>query len=1217
MLTLRITQIVVGNNTYGAEIALEGNDLVRRTATVRFSFVLDEHDQDQIAWYLEEYPQNPIDPTPKVAARIQRRMREIGEDLFRAVFEEDDDARDLWAQARDQLTDTRVELVTGVGDATAIPWELIRDPRTDAPLALGAAAFVRAHPQPSHRPIPLKRDAGPVRILLIICRPGGGRDVPFRSVASRIVKGLRDDVRANFRLEVLRPPTFDQLSRKLTEAKQRGEPYHVVHFDGHGTYLDPRSVSGRTGDFNPLLFGDDRTGKHGYLVFENDAAPDNCEYVGGPALGKLLAESDVPVLVLNACRSAHAEADDAPEKQHDGGTKPEADLHARVRAFGSLAQEVMDAGVAGVVAMRYNIYVVSAAQFVADLYGALLRGQTLGEAVTFGRKQLNAAPLREIAERVVELQDWVVPVAYESSPLALFPHQESVAPRITLHSRDATPAGPGLPANLPMPPDIGFFGRDETLLELDRAFDSQRVVLLHGYAGSGKTATAVEFARWYALTGGVTGPVLFTSFADRHRTLTQVLDEQEPMLGTANAARPWLTLSDAEKRAAALEVLRKLPVLWVWDNVEPIAGFFSGTPSRWMPEEQQELADFLRAAQQTQAKFLLTSRRDERGWLGNDLPYRISMPPMPMRERIQFARALAERHGQRLNDPDDWRPLLRFTEGNPLTITVVVGQALRARLHSRQEIEDFVAQLRGGDASLDDDEREGRTRSLGASLRYGFEHAFTEAEREVLAHLHLFQGYVTAGVLSRVLNSDDACRVPGAERLTDDDVGALLHRAAEVGLLAPVLGNYYAIHPALPWYFRNLFERRYPATGGDDSSSSMQCQRAFVNEVSLWGWFLSREPLNKDKRSRVLLALEEDNLLQVRRLALRSGWWRELVHSMDGLWALYLPAARQSEWLGLVDEIAPEFFEPGSDEPRAGREKPWHRVVQYCIAGAVHKRHLALAERLSRRSVQWARELARPALAIPGTINRQEGDFDEVHALAESLMDLGEVLVERANPDCVAAFEEALRLAELRGDRSQVARITYQLGHAYKDISAIRDFDKAQTWYQLSLEHRDAEDQAGRGNCLQQMSVLGLERFKTVMSGGGRFEDAMPYLEAARQFMEESLRVFPLEQRPTRSRISEHLAMIYLYSAQPDIALAFFADDLRRKEVLGDVFAAAVCRQNMAFALCIINRPTDALAYAEAALRDFQTFDRSAAADIQKTRELISELEAGLTGARN
>ena len=50
---------------------------------------------------------------------------------------------------------------------------------------------------------------------------------------------------------------------------------------------------------------------------------------------------------------------------------------------------------------------------------------------------------------------------------------------------------------------------------------------------------------------------------------------------------------------------------------------------------------------------------------------------MPMQERVQMARALAEKHGRRITDVDDWRPLLRFTEGNPLAITVLVGQAMR------------------------------------------------------------------------------------------------------------------------------------------------------------------------------------------------------------------------------------------------------------------------------------------------------------------------------------------------------------------------------------------------------------------------------------------------------------------------------------------------------------------------------------------------------------
>ena len=77
-----------------------------------------------------------------------------------------------------------------------------------------------------------------MRILLVICRPQGGNDVPFRSVAIRLIRGLTDSAREIFQLDVLRPPTFQRLEEVLRQAKAEGKPYHIVHFDGHGVYED-------------------------------------------------------------------------------------------------------------------------------------------------------------------------------------------------------------------------------------------------------------------------------------------------------------------------------------------------------------------------------------------------------------------------------------------------------------------------------------------------------------------------------------------------------------------------------------------------------------------------------------------------------------------------------------------------------------------------------------------------------------------------------------------------------------------------------------------------------------------------------------------------------------------------------------------------------------------------------------------------------------------
>ncbi|NJN68651.1 MAG: hypothetical protein HC884_19055 [Chloroflexaceae bacterium] len=77
------------------------------------------------------------------------------------------------------------------------------------------------------------------------------------------------------------------------------------------------------------------------------------------------------------------------------------------------------AGRGGDVAMRYNVYVVTAAQFVAELSRMLVQGCLLGEAVTRGRKHQHNQPVREIVQKL-RLQDWIVPVVYEAQPMTVF-----------------------------------------------------------------------------------------------------------------------------------------------------------------------------------------------------------------------------------------------------------------------------------------------------------------------------------------------------------------------------------------------------------------------------------------------------------------------------------------------------------------------------------------------------------------------------------------------------------------------------------------------------------------------------------------------------------------------------------------------------------------------------------------------------------------------------
>jgi hypothetical protein len=374
------------------EAAYEG-DGPRQIEPRPFSFALSAQDAKDIRWYLEDYPVYPIEPQPRIAKRIERRMEEVGRELFRQVLA----GSGVWESARRNLGETRIEVETELDDAL-VPWELMRDPVADLPLALAVPSFVRLHSRPAMKPHPAAARG-----------QGAGRALP------------RDSLR------------WPRPERRSVFRKPRACGERAIG-EGGGPGQAPARNARAAADSECLLLDRQRT---------------------------------------------------APQPEQG------ADLHQQIRQFGSFAHAVMDYGAAGVVAWRYSVFVDTAAQYVAVLYAALASGQALGEAGTLARKQLQSAK--------PDIEDWTVPVVFEAAPVRLFPKREETF-TIKLEARAATDSG------LTQAPDADFIGRDETILRLDRTFDGQPIILLHAYAGSGKTSTAAEFARWYRQTGGLAGP---------------------------------------------------------------------------------------------------------------------------------------------------------------------------------------------------------------------------------------------------------------------------------------------------------------------------------------------------------------------------------------------------------------------------------------------------------------------------------------------------------------------------------------------------------------------------------------------------------------------------------------------------------------------------------------------------------------------------------------
>jgi hypothetical protein len=1193
---LRLTQSVPSQGKYNVRIELLREGEFPQSADASFEFNLSPQDQERLRWYFEDYLQYQQEPAPTIALKVKDLLTQIGIHLFDKIFKSNFDAHRIWSRALPVLNETRVEIVTDIQEATTIPWELICNPDTLQPLAISAASLTRTYSQAAVPPKFKMTTEGPIRILLAICRPGGNDDVPFRSVASRVISGLSKDERSRFQLDLLRPPTFDQLGRVLRKAKDEGKPYHVFHFDGHGTYAD-FGVSTGFGRLNRNTFASKRPGLCGYLLFENPLQEENMELVDGTSLGNLLREAEVPILVLNACRSAYAESPNIPASAQN---TEEMDAHSRVRAFGSLAQEVMHSGVAGVVAMRYVVYVATAAQFMAELYDALVRGVTLEEAVSLGRKDLHDQPNREIAFRERELLDWSVPVVFEAGTLALFPRQKGEKKfEIKIGEAEAIPERGYLDPSLPPSPDTGFFGRDETLQAIDRAFDDHKVVLLHAYAGNGKTATTAEFARWYSLTGGVEGPVLFTSF-ERHTTLPLVLDKIGQVFGKALEEQGvhWLTLDDDKRRSVALQVLKQRPILWIWDNVEPVAGFPIGMESAWSIQEQKDLADFLRAARDTKAKFLLTSRRDERGWLG-DLPRRVPVPPMPMLERVELARAIADKQGHRMVDVWSWMSLLRYTEGNPLTITVLVGQVLREGLGTKDQIERFVDQLRSREKEIEDDESQGRSKSLGASLRYGFQNAFDEKERRGLALLSFFQGVVDVDVL--MLMGQDPFSIEVLRGIDREACMKLLDRAAEVGMLTALDGGCYSIHPALPWFFRGLFQQFY--VGREDDTT-----KAFVEAMGALGDYCTEQYEAGHREVVSVLAAEEANLHYARQLSMQKGWWSGVVSTMRGLFWLYDQTGRRVEWRQLIDVIMPFFIDSKTDGPIPGREEYWVIVTGYRIKLAIQSHQWDEALKLQKMAAEWDLEKAASALAAdPCKVD--ECGRTVIKSYLISMADLARIQLETEDADCVQSYKEAIEKSETHGFGLEAAAYSMNLGNAYKKLAEIRSLDQAEWWYRRSLDLTPEYDELGRGRCSICLGQLALERFKATRKSG---RPEGKHLESAREFFQQALNVIPPNATSELALTHNSLGGVYHYAGMFNEAQRHLQEGIKYADDSGDFCRAAAYRCNVAMSLMAAGRLRDALEYARSAREKFEACVSSGAKEVQEIQNMIAKLEEAL-----
>jgi tetratricopeptide (TPR) repeat protein len=318
---------------------------------------------------------------------------------------------------------------------------------------------------------------------------------------------------------------------------------------------------------------------------------------------------------------------------------------------------------------------------------------------------------------------------------------------------------------------------------------------------------------------------------------------------------------------------------------------------------------------------------------------------------------------------------------------------------------------------------------------------------------------------------------------------------------------------------------------------------------------------------------------------------------MQGLRTLWQFQGRLSEWSRLVTEITPDYCTP-DDAPIPGRVDEYSFVIEYRVGLAKdHDRDLAQAAALQEKVVACNRQQAASALALSPDAALAPVQHNRIRSLGVSVFTLGQILMELSSPDCVSAYEEAIQHHQRIQNTTSEATSHACLGLAYKDLTAIRNLNVAETAFRRALELRLGNDNANRARDLQSIAMVHHERFNESRQRSEATETVLKHAQVAEQHYLQALALCPSTPLMDLSPLHNQLGILYKNVGQTERAREHYEKNVQICEPTGDHDSAGSTRFNMALMYLqaaeresTLSHQRDLLhraqAYAQAALRD-------------------------------
>ena len=1039
------------------EPAAAGQPEVHTAQRWKFVEPLGPIEREDLRWYLEKYAVWPggVPVIQERARRVEANLVEWGKRLHEAAMPvaHAADVMQAWATIADhsgRRYSVHVDEALDAGAAPAdvlaakeaaslllgLPWELLHD--GEGYLFQGAkpTRVRRRLPFTKRRDVPVV--APPIRILLVTARPEDEACgyIDHRASALPLVEAM-EALPGLVRIHVLSPPTLPALQKELDRARAAREPYHVVHFDGHGVYDKTVGLGGLCFEL-PEDVGKLEKRRH-VTVFTSE-------------LGPLLRDHRIPLVFLEACQTAQSE-----------------------KASESVASELLKVGVASVVAMSHSVLVETARRFVEAFYQALAAGKRVGDAMLEGQRRLkdDTSRGRIFGAAELRLEDWFVPVLFqEKEDPQLFTRTPA---RQTLEdSRAALATRLG---ELPPVPATGFIGRSRELLALQRLLRHERWAVVRGQGGEGKTALAAEFARWMVRSHQIDRAAFVSVEALEKNIVESVLDR----LGHQLVKRGFLTAADCKGNVEKAEqeivrALRERPTLLVLDNMESILlpQFVAAeTPEALSAQALEELKALLalceRLLRAGETSLVFTSRevlpapfeaqrhRRELHQLDQEDAVKLVERVLNVDGDVGDAAAPVEAAREEIEQ------LVEAVHRHARTLALL-APALRAQgvERTRESLDELMAEMQKQVEKFPPNDPRSREQSVFASVELSLRRLSPE-NRERACVLGVFHGGVSPAVLRLMMHWEVA------------DVTSLAIELVGTGLATPNRYNHLTLNPALCPYLR---ERMDAAERGALTARWIEAMQQYVGS-------LNQEARQNAELAATLTVLELPNLFALLHLVEHAGDAEATIDLATSLYGLLqqLGKPRLLERVGQGrDAAAAALEEQGDAWNHAWFEAARTRIEQQLGGGQL------------RAALEGAQELLQRARAASEQ-TYPNADYD----LAGACFLLARALKRAGGPEqALPLLDEARRrfeAIETRASGRSAARMASACITEQGDcLLLLGRLDEAAAAYEEAIR-RDEQHSAERD------VAVGKGQLGTVRKNQGRHSEALAaYAEARERF---------------------------------------------------------------------------------------------------------------------